>query len=266
MATLEWDKAGEKLYEAGVDRGVLYLTDGTSVPWNGLRGVEESYDRETQVFYLDGVKFLQKMTPGDFSGKIRAFTYPEELDGLIGADEVAQGMRYHGQPPKSFHISYRTRIGNDLEGTDHGYKLHILYNLMAVVDPVPYATFEASLTPVEFAFTVTGTPVSTDGHRPVVHISIDSTKAHPEVLEQVESILYGSDISNPRLPDLDEITSLMEMFGSFVVVDNGDGTWTGIDLADQFITMDSSTQFTVTNVDAAYLDTDTYTVSTTNPD
>ncbi len=266
MATIEWDKAGERRYELGVDRGVLYLRDGRAVPWNGLRGMEESYDRETQSYYIDGVKYLQRFSPGDFSGKLRAFTYPEEFDELIGSAQVAEGMFYHGQPPKPFDLSYRTGIGNDLEGLDHGYKLHILYNLMAVADPMAYNTLEEQISPMEFAWALTGTPPSLSGFRPTVHISIDSTKANPETLATIETLLYGTDLVNPRMPGIDEMTDLMSMYGSFVVVDNGDGTWTGIDLAGDYITMDSPTQFTVNNVDAVYSDPDTYAVSTTNPD
>jgi hypothetical protein len=119
---------------------------------------------------------------------------------------------------------------------------------------------------MEFAWALTGTPPSLSGFRPTVHISIDSTKAAPETLATIETVLYGTDVANPRLPEIDEMTDLMSMYGSFVVVDNGDGTWTGIDLAGDYVTMDSPTQFTVDNVDATYSDTDTYSVSTTTPD
>ena len=265
MATLLWDQPGERTYEVGVDRGVLYLEDGRGFVWNGLRGVEESYDRETTSHYIDGVKYLQTMTPGDFSARLRAFTYPEEFDSVIGAEPVGEGMVYYGQPPKKFHLSYRTKAGDDLRGNDAGYKLHILYNLMAVPDTKMYSTMEESLTPVEFAYTLTGTPVSIDGYRPTVHISIDSRTTHPDVLAAIEEILYGSDFTNARLPTLSEVTDLMTMYGSLVIVDNGDGTWTAIDLADQYITMDSPTEFTIDNVNATMLDPDTYTVSTTTP-
>ncbi len=265
MATLVWDKAGERTYELGVDRGVLYLEDGRGYVWNGLRGIEESYDRETTAYYIDGVKYLQKMTPGDFSAKLQALTYPEEFDSVIGAEPVGEGMTYYGQPPKKFHLSYRTKVGDDLHGNDAGYKLHILYNLMAVPDAKSFSTMEESISPVEFGFTLTGTPVFIEGYRPTVHISIDSRTTNPDVLSAIESILYGSATTNARLPSLDEATNLMEMFGSLVIVDNGDGTWTAIDLADQFITMDSPTQFTIDNVDSTYIDADTYTVSTTTP-
>ena len=175
-------------------------------------------------------------------------------------------MIYHDQPPKSFDLSYRTRVGNDLEGTAHGYKIHILYNLMATADPVGYASLEGeSITPIEFAWTLAGTPPVVEGHRPTVHISIDSTKTDPAILSQIEDILYGSPFNAPRLPAIDEVTDLMQMFGALVIIDNGDGTWQALDIADQYITMNSSTQFTINNVDATYSDPDTFTVSSTYP-
>jgi hypothetical protein len=134
-----------------------------------------------------------------------------------------------------------------------------------VPDTKTFNTLEETLTPVEFGWTVTGTPVAIDGYRPTVHISIDSRIANPDVLGAIEDILYGSPVTNPRLPTLPEVTDLMEMYGSLVIVDNGDGTWTAIDLANQYITMDSPTQFTIDNVDSTPIDLDTYTISTTTP-
>lgn len=266
MAQLAWDQVGDRLYQTGVDRGVLYLSDGTAVAWNGLRSVEESSDQEVQAFYLDGVKYLQRISPGDFTGKLTAFTYPDEFDRVQGAETVAQGMLYHNQAPQSFGLTYRTQIGNDVDGTEHGYKIHLLYNVMAIPDAVAHASLSESVQPIEFGWSLTGVPPAITGHRPTVHISIDSRNTDPVVIETIEGILYGTPITNPRFPKLDEITSYFEMYGSLVVVDNGDGTWTAIDLADQYITMNSSTQFTIDNVDATYLDVSTYNVSTTTPD
>jgi hypothetical protein len=266
LALLEWDKIGERYYETGIDHGVLYLKDGRSVPWNGLRSVEEGSDTENSSFYLDGVKYLHRVTPGDFSGKLTAITYPDEFEEVVGTVEVGPGMYYYNQAPKMFDLSYRTRIGNDVDGTDHGYKLHVLYNLIATADPATYSSLNEQVQPIEFGWTLNGTPPFVTGHRPTVHVCIDSRDADPAILSTIEGILYGSDISNPRLPPLDELTGLMEMFGSLIIVDNGDGTWTAIDLADQYITMDSDTRFTIDNVDATYLDVTTYTVSTTTPD
>lgn len=264
MAVLEWDKVGERRYETGVDHGVLYLDDGRAVVWNGLTGIEDGSSREAQSFFLDGMKYLERHTVGVYSGRLRALTYPDEFEEILGNEPVANGLIYYNQSPKSFNLTYRTRIGNDLSA-DHGYKIHVLYNLMAIPENVGFETIGESTNPVEFSFALSGTPPMIAGHYPTVHISIDSTKTNPDILATIEDILYGSAISNPRLPPIDELTSLLEMFGSLVIVDNGDGTWTAIDLADQYITMDSSTQFTINNVDVTYLDVSTYEVSTTNP-
>jgi hypothetical protein len=265
LAILEWDQVGERLYETGVDHGVVYLRDGRTAAWNGLRSVEAGSDSENAPFYLDGVKYLHRVIPGDFAGKVTAFTYPDELEEVVGIEEVAPGMHYYQQMPKMFDLSYRTRIGNDLEGTDYAYKLHILYNLLAVPDQSSHQSISEQVQPLEFGWVLNGTPPMSSGNRPTLHISIDSRTADPAVLANIESILYGTVNTNPRMPSFDEITHLMEQFGSLVIVDNGDGTWTAIDQADQYITMDSPTRFTIVNADATYLDTDTYTVTTTNP-
>jgi len=266
LALLEWDRIGERYYETGVDHGVLYLKDGRSVPWNGLRSVEEGSDSENAAFYLDGVKYLHRVSPGDFNGKLTALTYPDEFEEVVGTVEVGPGMYYYNQAPKMFNLSYRTKVGNDVDGVDHAYKLHILYNLVATPDPANYQSLNDQVQPIDFSWTLNGTPPATSGYRPTVHICIDSRDADPFILETIEGLLYGSATSNPRLPPLDEITTLMSMYGALVVVDNGDGTWTAIDLADRYITMNSDTQFTIDNVDATYSDVSTYTVSTTTPD
>jgi hypothetical protein len=265
MATLQWDKVGERIFRTGIDRGVLYIGD-KAVVWNGLTSVEEQSDREVKSYYLDGWKYLQTQTPGDYLAKLKAFTYPDEFEKAAGVNSLDSGLSYYEQPPVSFDLTYRTRLGNDVDGTDYGYKIHIIYNVMATTDPYAYETLSNSPKPIEFTWTLSGTPPPLEGYRPTSHISIDSTKVDPAVLQTVEDALYGSAINNPYLPSIDEITDLLEQFGSLVIVDNGDGTWTAIDLADDYITMDSSTRFTIRNADATYLDTVTYNISTTNPE
>ena len=144
MATLVWDQIGERIYQTGVDRGVLYLHDGTVVPWNGLTSMDESSNSELKSFFLDGVKYLENLSPGDFLGKLKAFTYPDEFDQVNGIAPVAPGLLYYEQPPKSFNLSYRTRVGNDIEGTEYGYKIHILYNVIANPDSVSRNTIQDS--------------------------------------------------------------------------------------------------------------------------
>jgi hypothetical protein len=262
---LVWDKIGERIYQTGIDRGVLYLNDGTVVAWNGLINVEESTDRELKSSYLDGVKYLEGLSPGTFLGKLTAFTYPDEFDSVNGLVEVAPGLTYYDQPSKSFNLCYRTKIGNDLEGPDYGYKIHILYNIIANPDNYSFDTLDDSaIKPVEFSWSLTGTPPQISKFRPTVHISIDSTKVDSNVMQILEDILYGTEINSPNLPSIQEVAEIMGYVGALIIVDNGDGSWSAIDTSNAYITMLDETTFQIDNADADYLDTEMYQISSTN--
>jgi hypothetical protein len=265
MATLVWDKTGERFYQTGVDHGVLYLHDGTVVPWNGLIDIEEGSASELRSFYLDGVKYLESLAPGDFIGKLKAYTYPDEFDSVNGMVAVAPGLTYYEQPSKSFNLSYRTRVGNDLDGNDHAYKIHILYNLLANPEAHSFGTIsDSSAQPVEFSWSLTGTPPKPDKYRPTVHISMDSRTTPPDILKLVEDTLYGTATTAPSLPTILEISEYFGYLGALIIVDHGNGTWSAIDEADTYITMLSDTEFQIDDADATYLDPDTYTISSTN--
>lgn len=264
MAELVWDGVGERTYQSGVDRGVLYPHDASAVVWNGLTSVEEDTETELSSYYIDGVKFLENLAPGEFSGKLSAFTYPDELDRLLGIAEVAPGLSFHEQPPQSFDLSYRTRIGNDVD-SDAGYRIHILYNILAQPDSSEFKTLSDKAEAVEFSWSLTGTPPLIGGYRPTVHVSIDSTKTDPDVLSAIEDVIYGSDEAQPRMPSVAELKELFNALGALIITDNGDGTWTATDLANDYITMDSATEFTITGADADFLDATTYEITTTNP-
>jgi hypothetical protein len=266
MTALAWDQVGERKYQTGVDRGVLYLHDGTAVPWNGLIGVEESSNPELKQFYLDGVKFLQNLSPGDYLGKLKAFTYPDEFDAVNGIVNPAPGLSFYEQPPKSFNLSYRTLLGNDLKGVALGYKIHILYNLFAVPDAMGFETLQDSdVSPVEFSWNLTGTPPPLEGFRPTVHISMDSTKTPPAIWEMLEDILYGTETSPPVLPPIEDIGEIFGYLGSLIIIDHGDGSWSAVDESDDYVTMIDPTTFQIDNADATMLDAVTYHISTTKP-
>ncbi len=265
MAVLTWDKTGERIYQTGIDHGVLYLHDGTVVAWNGLVDLEESSNSELKSFYLDGVKYLENLSPGDFLGKLTAFTYPDEFDVVNGIADVAPGLSYYEQPPKSFNLSYRTRIGNDIEGTEFGYKIHILYNIIANPDASSFQTVQdSSVQPVEFGWSLTGTPPKIEKLRPTVHISIDSRKTPPEIMQILEAQLYGTPTSNPSLPSIQDVSEYFGYLDALLIIDHGDGTWSAIDQSDQYITMIDATTFQIDNADATYLDPETYTISSTD--
>jgi hypothetical protein len=265
MAVLKWDEVGERIYQTGVDRGVLYLQDGAVAVWNGLIGVEESPNSELKSFFLDGVKYLENLSPSDFLGKLKAFTYPDEFDSVNGLAHVAPGLSYHEQPPKSFSLSYRTRVGNDVEGEEHGYKIHILYNLLAAPEALGFLTAQDSgVQPIEFGWILTGTPQKIDKHRPTVHITIDSRTTPPEILRLVEGKLYGTKTNPPSLPVITEVGEYFGYRGALLIIDFGDGTWMAIDESNTYINMINPTTFQIDGADATFLDPDTYEVSSTN--
>lgn len=263
MVALAWDKVNERTYQAGVDRGVLYPHDGPAIPWNGLIGMEESSNSELKAYYLDGVKYLENLSPGEFQGKLKALMYPEEFEEISGLAIVTPGLILHEQKPKSFSLSYRTLVGNYADGTDYGYKIHLLYNLLAQPDTRSYQTLSNVVQPMEFSWSLTGTPPKLKKFRPTVHVVIDSLKTPIDVMTLIESRLYGSETSLAYLPPIQEIAEYFGYLGALIIVDNGDGTWTAIDESDTYISMLDSTTFQIENVDAI-LSVDSYTISSTN--
>jgi hypothetical protein len=267
MTVLEWDKVGEKVYQTGVDRGVLYL--GTRVAaWNGLVSVDEDPTFEQKSYYMDGVKFLGSVIPGEYNGKLKAFTYPDEFNHALGIVEDRAGLFYYEQPPKKFNLTYRTLIGNDLDGTDHGYKIHLLYNLVALADTTSFQTMASSVAAAEFSWALSGTPELIDGFRPTVHIAIDSRQAFPEFVQSLEDILYGTSSTSPRFPTVDEVAEIFSLEDTLIITDHGDGTWTADDFSNIYITMTDATTFEIHGADATYHvgDPDTYDISSTNVD
>ena len=220
MSKIVWDKTGERFYETGVKNGVLYIpTDGVyskGVAWNGLTAVTESPSgAEATALYADDIKYLNLMSNEEFGATIEAYTYPDEFAECDGSASLATGVMIGQQSRKTFGLCYRTTIGNDTEGNDHGYKLHLIYGAMAAPSEKGYATINDSPEAITFSWEITTTPVSVNGFKPTASITIDSTKANPEKLAALEKILYGTDepTAEPRLPLPDEIATLMAAAG-----------------------------------------------------
>lgn len=197
MARLEWDKTGERLYETGTDRGVLYVASNgtypTGVAWNGLTGVDENPSgAEANAQYADNIKYLELRSAEDFGATVTAYTYPDEFEQCDGSAEPAEGMYIGQQARKMFGMSYRTKIGNDTDGDEHGYYIHLIYGATASPSQRSYKTINDSPEPIEFSWEVTTTPVNIAGYKPVAHVRINSTKADAEKLAVLESVLYGS--------------------------------------------------------------------------
>ena len=213
MAKIEWDKTGERLYETGVKNGVLYVQEGGAYPkgvaWNGLTAVTESPSgAEATPLYADDIKYLNLLSAEEFGATIEAYTYPDEFAECDGSASLATGVMIGQQPRKAFGLCYRTTIGNDTEGNDHGYKLHIIYGALAAPSEKAYATINDSPEAITFSWEITTTPVNVTGAKPTASITIDSTKATPEKLTALEKILYGDAEVEARLPLPDEIKTL----------------------------------------------------------
>lgn len=221
MAKLVWDKTGDRLYETGVKNGVLYIpTSGVyskGVAWNGLTAVTESPSgAEATALYADDTKYLSLMSTEEFGATIEAYTYPDEFAACDGSAELADGVMIGQQKRSTFGLCYKTTIGNDTEGNDHGYKLHIIYGALAKPSERAYASINDSPEAITFSWEITTTPVNVTGAKPTASLVIDSTKADPSKLAALEDILYGKDGepgNEPRLPLPDEIKSLMTAAG-----------------------------------------------------
>ena len=219
MSKLVWDQTGDRLYETGVSKGVLYpiQSDGAyskGVAWNGLSSVTESPSgAEANPIYADDMKYLNLLSAEEFSATIEAYTYPDEFAECDGSADIATGVSIGQQKRKIFGLCYRTVLGNDVDSNDHGYKLHLIYGCMATPSEKAYTSINDSPEAITFSWEVSTTPVNVTGFKPTASITIDSTKAKKEKLTALEEILYGKDGSdtsaNARLPLPDEIATLM---------------------------------------------------------
>lgn len=221
MTALKWDKTGERLYETGVKKGVLYPQgeNGTyplGVAWNGLTAVTESPSgAEATPLYADDIKYLNLLSTEEFAATVEAYMYPDEFKECNGELEIADGVTIGQQKRKAFGMCYRTVLGNDVDNDEYGYKLHIIYGALAAPSEKAYSTVNDSPEPTTMSWELSTTPVSVTGGKPTASITIDSTKADPAKLAALELILYGKDGasddgSNPRLPLPDEIAELMK--------------------------------------------------------
>lgn len=220
MSRIVWDNIGERLYETGVDQGVLYpqSAEGTyplGVGWNGLINVNENPSgAEANPQYADNIKYLNLISAEEFGATVEAFTYPDEFAPLDGSAMPEVGVAIGQQPRKAFGLSYRTLVGNDTEGTDHGYKIHLVYGAMAAPSQKAYQTVNNSPEAITFSWELTTTPVPVTGFKPTATLVVDSTKVDAADLLALEEIIYGKGDSEtgtaPRLPLPDEVIALFK--------------------------------------------------------
>jgi len=209
MTKLEWDIAGEHYYEAGLDHGVLFLSNDMGVPWNGLKAVRESPSGgDPKPYYLDGIKYLNVASSEEFDATIEAFSSPLEFAPYEGVGSIGNGLFVTQQQRKSFGLCYQTRLGNDMESTDHGYKLHIVYNALASPSERGNRTLGGTTDPVSLSWGITTTPVAIGTHKPSGHLMISSIEAGETRMDELEDILYGTVSSDSRLPSPVELVSI----------------------------------------------------------
>lgn len=215
MSKLIWDQTGKRQYETGVKKGVLYVQENGAYPkgvaWNGLTAVTESPSgAEATALYADDIKYLNLYSAEEFGCTIEAYSSPAEFDECDGTAEMVTGVSLGQQKRKSFGFVYQTSIGNDTEGSDHGYKLHLIYGCMASPSERSYATINDSPEAITLSWEVTTTPVNVTGFKPTSCITINSTTADPTKLAALEDILFGSASAEAHLPLPDEIKTIIE--------------------------------------------------------
>ena len=214
MSKIVWDQTGERLYETGVNHGVLYIpTSGTyskGVAWNGLTAVTESPSgAEATALYADDIKYLNLMSTEEFACTIEAYTYPDEFAECDGSASLVAGVNIGQQPRKTFGMCYRTTLGNDVENNAYGYKLHLIYGALASPSEKAYATINDSPEAITFSWEFSTTPVNVEGFKPTANIVIDSTKIEPDKLAALEAVLYGDVESEARLPLPNEVVQIL---------------------------------------------------------
>lgn len=215
MGPLKWDETGKRLYETGISKGVLYPKVSGAYPkgvaWNGLINVSESPSgAEPTPLYADNIKYLNLMSNEEFGATIEAYTYPDEFGACNGEVDLEAGVTIGQQTRSTFGLAYQTKIGNDEKGTDHGYKIHLIYGALAAPSEKAYATINDSPEAITFSWSLTTTPENVTGHKPTACLTIDSTKTTPEKMAAIEKILYGSGEAEARLPLPDEVLSIIK--------------------------------------------------------
>lgn len=262
MPRLTWDASDARLFETGVDRGVLYINNTVAVPWNGLTSVvEQPTGGEAQPVYIDGDKFCNTAGFEEFEATISAYTYPDEFMEFDGYDQVRGGLFVSRQKRKKFGFSYRTLVGNS-SGEIPDYKIHLVYDALASPTERNNQTVGDSVSAIDFSWKITTLPRYTPGYRRTAHIVVDSRLTDPTVLALLEDTIYGTDAVSAKLPTFQQLLTIFDTVNGLVITDNGDGTWTAEAPFDVIQMLDSTT-FQITANTAIFIDDDSYNISST---
>lgn len=259
MTRIQWNAVGDRKFESGLDRGVLFV-DGVGVPWNGLIAVDERPDvGALKSYYIDGRKYLQSPGVEEFAATLTALFSPREFDACDGTEAIAPGLYATQQRRKSFGLSYRTQIGNDVDGTDYGYKIHIVYNGLASTSDRSYKTLDDSFNPSNLSWDISTKPMLVTNTLMSAHLVLDSTELSPEKIAEIEDILYGTPTSPARMPTGQELISLITTSGNIVVEDLGNGIFT-VSGPDENVRMLTPDIFEIDSSSVTMIDTTTYTI------
>lgn len=234
-----------------------------ATPWDGLTSVEESGGEAARAYYADGRPFLFLPIPKEYSATISAYTYPDAFSEIMGLTEATDGMYLDSQAGAPFDLSYRTKVGNALEGLDHAYKIHLVYNATVTPGGVNYESLADSINPSTMSWEVKAVPVRVEGFRPTAHIVIDTRHMDPNTIEALEDLLYGSDAGLPSMPSPQLVFDLLNYGDTILVTDNGDGTFE-VEGSYENVYLVGDGEFRVDNVDGQDNGDGTFTISTTN--
>lgn len=216
MTELVWGSVGQRYFETGIDRGVLYPKSGPGVAWAGIKSISENPSGGSPTpFYADGYKYLNLASAEEFAVTLDAFSAPQEFAVCDGTQSILNGLFITQQRRQQFGLSYRTRIGNDEDGAEHGYKIHLVYNALAAASSRNYQSIGNTAEPAALSWQITTTPPEVTGYRPSAHFVIDSRYTPMTLMSQFEGMIYGTAATDPMLPTVDQ---LMEQFNSLVVI------------------------------------------------
>jgi len=265
LSRLIWDESTEKIYETGLDRGVLYiptgLPDWPGWVWNGLTSVVKKNNRTVDSVSFDGKKIHNFVVSGAYEATLTALTYPIQMTELEGSRKISEGVYLTDQQPKMFGLSYRSLIGDGVQGDALGYKINIVYNLIAIPADRSDETQSDEATAGEFEWSLIASPSDVLGFRPTAHIVIDSRFADQQLLEQIENIIYGNDLEQAYLPAMEDLLQILEQFFLITIVDHGDGSWSAIDESGEYVHPLSGGEFEILDTNAIYLDEETFRIS-----
>lgn len=213
MTRMSWDATGERYYETGVDRGALFVGAQVGVPWPGLISVAESpTGGESRSFYQDGIKYMALVSGEEFAATVEAYSSPPEFGPCDGTTAIQNGLYATQQPRKPFGFSYRTMVGNDLDGRTHAYKLHLVYNALASPSIINNVTVADQVDLARKSWAIATVPPSLTGLKPTAHFVIDSRHTPETLLSDVEDILYGTEVLDARLPSANELITMFQSY------------------------------------------------------